>query len=157
MMCVWCSTGITHEHQSTHSHAPDRPRQPRSQTPCELPIPSTVNMFFSVKKQATIIYNYGRQFDTLETAPNTTFHTLVVTGADPVPIQMVTVNGQSVNIRRANLQTIHEEADIIVVQQATNVSQAGGTGVQITVRADETDIFVFLFHLYDTLDCSSTM
>ena len=93
----------------------------------------------------------------LETAPDTTLHTLVVTGADPVAIQMLTVNGQSVNIRRANLQTIHEEADIIVVQQAINVSQAGGTGVQIMVRADDTDIVVFLLHFYDKLDCSSTI
>ena len=110
-----------------------------------------------------------------ETAPDTTFHTLVVTGADPVPIQMtntsvmtflyvnkisvclVTVNGQSVKIRRADLQTTHEQADIIVVQQAINVSQAGGTGEQITVRTDDTDIFVLLLHFYDKLDCSSTI
>ena len=110
-----------------------------------------------------------------ETAPDTTFHTLVVTGADPVPIQMtntsvmtflyvnnisvclVTVNGQSVKIRRADLQTTHEQADIIVVQQAINVSQAGGTGVQFTVRTDDTDIFVLLLHYYDKLDCSSTI
>ena len=93
----------------------------------------------------------------LETAPDTTLHTLVVTGADPVPIQMVTVNGQSVKIRRADLKTTHEEADIIMVQQAINVSQAGGTRVQITVRADDTDIFVLLLHFYDKLDCSSTI
>ena len=70
---------------------------------------------------------------------------------------MVTVNGQSVKIRRADPQTIHEEADTIVVQQAINVSQAGGTGVQITIRADDTDIFVLLLHFYDKLDCSSTI
>ena len=92
-------------------------------------------MSFSVKKQGTIICNDGSQFDT-------TLHTLVVTGAEPVPIQMVTVNVQSVKIRQADLRTIHEEADIIVVQQAINVSQAGGTGVQITVRADDTDRYV---------------
>ena len=43
------------------------------------------------------------------------------------------------------------------VQQAINVSQAGGTGVQITARADYTDIFVFLLLLYNKLDCSLTM
>ena len=78
----------------------------------------------------------------LKTAPDTTLHTLVATGANPVPILIVTVNGQSVKIRRADLQTTHEEADIIVVQQAINVSQAGGTGVQITVGADDTDRYV---------------
>ena len=93
---------------------------------------------------------------TQETAPDTTFHTLVGTGTDPVPIQMVTVDGQSVKIRGADLQTSCEEADSIVVQQVINVSQAGGTGVQITVRADDTDIFVFLLLFYDKLDCLST-
>ena len=86
---------------------------------------------------------------TRETAPDTTFHTLVGTGTDPVPIQMVTVDGQSVKIRGADLQTV-------VVQQVINVSQAGGTGVQITGRADDIDIFVFLLHFYDKLDCLST-
>ena len=52
---------------------------------------------------------------------------------------MVTVDGQSVKIRGADLQTSCEEADTIVVQQVINVAQAGGTGVQITVRADDTD------------------
>ena len=63
---------------------------------------------------------------------------------------MVTANDQSVKIRQADLQIIHEEADIIVVQQAINVSQAGGTGVQITVRADATDRYVCSCCIYTT-------
>ena len=93
---------------------------------------------------------------TQETAPDTTFHTLAGTGTDPVPIQMVTVDGQSVKIRGADLQTSCEEADTTVVQQVIDVSQAGGTGVQITIRADDTDIVVFLLHFYDKVECLST-
>ena len=115
------------------------------------PLPAQeIHVCLSVSKNKEQLYKMMvANLTHLETAPDTTLHTLVVSGADPVPIQMVTVNGQSVKTRRADPQTIHEEADTIVVQQAINVSQAGGTGVQITIT--------ILLHFYDKLDCSSTI
>ena len=44
---------------------------------------------------------------------DTVRHSLVITGADPVPTEII--NG--LTIRRQDLRTTHEEADLIIVQQ----------------------------------------
>lgn len=77
------------------------------------------------------------------------YHKLVITGPDPVPQQIW--NGQVQT--RADLQTTHEEADVIVTQQVSYLARSGKTN--ITVIADDTDIFVLLLHAYneEKLNC----
>ena len=54
---------------------------------------------------------------------------------------------QSVQIHRYDLRTTHEEADVIVVQQAMFLAQ-NNLASSITVQADDTDIFALLLYLY---------
>ena len=62
---------------------------------------------------------------------------LVITGNDPVPIQI----NQGVVSRRDDMIITHEEADTMIIQQVTSVGAAN-----VLVVADDTDVFVFLCH-----------
>ena len=73
-----------------------------------------------------------------------THHKLVVTGADPVPIE---ISEGGVVISRAYLATSHEEADNIIVQQVLSCA-AENAESKIIVVADDTDVFVLLLHYH---------
>ncbi|KAG1677170.1 hypothetical protein GQR58_013974 [Nymphon striatum] len=73
---------------------------------------------------------------------NTQHHKLVVTGADPVPIE---ISEGGVVISRADLSTSHEEADNVIIQQVLSCA-AENAESKITVVADDTDVFVLLLH-----------
>lgn len=75
---------------------------------------------------------------------NTQHHKLVVTGQDPVPIE---ISEGGVVISRADLATSHEEADIIIVQQVLSCV-AENSESNITIVADDTDVFVLMLHYY---------
>ena len=75
---------------------------------------------------------------------NTRHDKLVVTGADPVPIE---VSEGGVVISRADLATSHEEADNIIVQQVLSCA-AENAKSKVTVVADDTDVFVLLLHYH---------
>ena len=64
-------------------------------------------------------------------------HKLVVTGSDPVPVEI----NNGVVIRRQDMTTTQEEGDTIVVQQVANLKAHTAL-----VVADDTDIFVLLLH-----------
>ena len=73
------------------------------------------------------------------TAPERHGHSLVVTGANPVPVEVTNL----VHIQREDLRCTQEEADVIVVQQAVMMAQLPNIG-NVIVRADDTDIFCLL-------------
>ena len=75
---------------------------------------------------------------------NTQHHKLVVTGADPVPIE---ISEDGVVISRADLATSHEEADNVIVQQVLSCAMENAES-KITVVADDTDVFVPLQHYH---------
>ena len=75
---------------------------------------------------------------------NTRHHKLVVTGEDPVPIE---ISGCGVVISRADLATSHEEADNVIVQQVLSCA-AENEESKITVVAGDTDVFVLLLHYH---------
>ena len=78
---------------------------------------------------------------------------LVVTGADPIPMEIC--NG---NIReRADLRTTHEEADVIIIQQAVHSANSGKNSIRVI--ADDTDVFILLIHFYkiNQLTCNMVM
>ena len=62
---------------------------------------------------------------------------LVITGNDPVPIQI----NQGVVSRRDDMTITHEEADTLIIQQLASVGAAN-----VLVVADDTDVFVLLCH-----------
>lgn len=62
---------------------------------------------------------------------------LVITGNDPVPVQI----HQGVVSRRDDMTITHEEADTMLIQQVASVG-----AVNTVVVADDTDIFVLLCH-----------
>ena len=47
---------------------------------------------------------------------------------------------------RVDLRTTHEEADVIIPRQAVQAIEEGA--VCIKVICDDTDVFVFLLHVY---------
>ena len=63
---------------------------------------------------------------------------LVITGADPVPVE---INPGSIIIHRQDMKTMQEEADTMIVQQVTDVKPK-----KALVVADNTDVFVKLLH-----------
>ena len=62
---------------------------------------------------------------------------LVITGNDPVPIQI----NQGVVSRRNDMIITHEEADTMIIQQVASVGAAN-----VLVVADDRDVFVLLCH-----------
>ena len=70
---------------------------------------------------------------------------LVITGNDPVPIQI----NQGVVSRRDDMTITHEEADTMIIQQVASVGAAN-----VLVVADDTDVFVLLCHFVFNGDIS---
>ena len=83
----------------------------------------------------------------------TSEYKLVITGTDPIPIEMTAGNIRE----RTDIQTTHEEADVIVPRRVVYLAESGKNNV--TVLADDTDIFVLLLHAYieKKLSCSLMM
>ena len=73
---------------------------------------------------------------------------LLVTGSSSIPVEIF----KGVAIERRDLETTHEEADVIIPRQvvdaATQVSKC------IKVFCDDTDVFILLIHYYQL--CSLT-
>ena len=67
---------------------------------------------------------------------------LVVTGEDPVPIELTS----TARINREDLRTNHEEADNILAHQMVVVASEENKGV--CVISDDTDVFALLLHYY---------
>ncbi len=67
---------------------------------------------------------------------------LVITGSDQIPDEVH--NG--VHIRRHDLAVNHEEADVIIINQAIPLSKEGSS---IHVVCDDADVFALLVHFYD--------
>ena len=79
---------------------------------------------------------------------------LVVTGRDPIPVEI----NKGVVIRRCDLKTMQEEADVIMIQHMIAISEElDGAGIR--VMCDDTDVFVLLLHFYRLreMSCSLTM
>ena len=68
-------------------------------------------------------------------------HKLVVTGEDPCPVE---IHKEEISCR-CDLETYHEEADIIIIEQ---VLKCANEARQISVVSDDTDVFVLLLHHY---------
>ncbi len=67
---------------------------------------------------------------------------LIVTGPDPVPIE-ISYTGLT---ERNDLRTVHEEADTIIVSQMLSMVNEGFASIQV-ICAD-TDVFVLLLHYF---------
>lgn len=67
---------------------------------------------------------------------------LVITGADPVPLE---VSSAAVQCRQ-DLRTTHKETDIIITQQVTHLTTNGKACNKVV--ASDTDSFVLMLHAY---------
>ena len=65
-------------------------------------------------------------------------HKLVITGKDPKPTEVA----NDKLTERSDLETFHEEANVIMVQQMAQIAQSGAKS--ISVISDDTDVFVLL-------------
>ena len=67
---------------------------------------------------------------------------IVVTGKTPIPTEVCDV----LQILRADLQTMHEEADVIIPHQVVYLASLGCCSFKII--SDDTGVFVLLVHYY---------
>ena len=76
-----------------------------------------------------------------------------MTGAEPTPLE-ISRGGVT---ERTELRTTHEEADVIVVQQAIHLASLDKQSIHIV--ANDTDIFTPLLHYYkaQNLTCNLVM
>ena len=80
-------------------------------------------------------------------------HKLVVSGRDPIPIELFC----GYQFHRADLRTTHKEADVTMVYQVLNIAQ-NQDGVQIIkVISDDTDVFVLLMHFCEQQKLTCTL
>ena len=70
-------------------------------------------------------------------------HRLIITGQDHTPVE---IRCGGVIIQRTDMDTTHEEADIIIVQQMLMIANENCSG--ITVLSDDTDVFILLLYYY---------
>ena len=70
-------------------------------------------------------------------------HKLVITSQDKTPVE---ISNGGVIINRSDMDTTHEEADVVLVQQMLTVSRENPAG--IVVVSYDTDVFVLLLHYY---------
>jgi hypothetical protein len=70
-------------------------------------------------------------------------HKLIITPEDVTPTE---ISNGGVIINRRDMDTTHEEADIIIVQEMLMAAKENPTS--ITVLSDDTDVFVLLLHYY---------
>ena len=84
-----------------------------------------------------------------------TNHKLVVTGQDPVPVEI----SHGMIIHRADMRNTQEEADVIMIHQLLCIIDSATEDTNITVISDDTDVFVLLVHFYHErqLACRVTM
>ena len=73
-----------------------------------------------------------------------TNHKLVVTGRDPVPIEI----SHGMTINREDLRNAHEEADVIIIHQMLSIVESSTTDIKISVMSDDTDVFERLIYFY---------
>ena len=85
-----------------------------------------------------------------------TNHKLVVTGPDPVPVEI----SHGMTIHRADLRNTQEEADVIIIHQLLCILDSTREGNNsVSVISDDTDVFILLVHFYHERDltCNLTM
>ena len=78
---------------------------------------------------------------------------LVITSDDPVPTAIR--NGEVA--RRNNLRNIHEEADVMIVNQLVDLAGKGVNNIRVV--CDDTDVFILMlyFHCGKNLNCGVIM
>jgi hypothetical protein len=78
---------------------------------------------------------------------NTQHHVLVMTGEEETPLQIKKGQVQE----RRDIKTMHEEADVILIQQVLACTRKDITASKnISVVCDDTDVFVLLLYYYWT-------
>ena len=69
---------------------------------------------------------------------------LVITGKDPIPVQV----WDNSTLQRLDLETHHEEADVIIIHHLIRIVQNANGDLHIKVICDDTDVFILLIHFY---------
>ena len=75
-------------------------------------------------------------------------HKLTITGPSPAPVEVF----KGIAIEQKDLETTHEEADVIILQQVVAAANEGAKCIKVI--CDDTDVFLLLVHYYQ--ECSLT-
>ena len=76
---------------------------------------------------------------------------LIITASDPTPVEV----HMGVCVPRYDLTITNEGADLVLVQQAFHCLSEGSSCVRVV--ADDTDVFILLFHFYYVLKSIATV
>ena len=77
-------------------------------------------------------------------------HSLIITGPHEVPEEIK----MGIKIARNDMKTFHEEADVIMTNQAINLAKGRSP---VTVISDDTDVFLLLLHFSHKYDIDSPL
>ena len=116
------------------------------------PLPAKATVLKSTQNKIQLYKLFVENMTNLSTAPSTTsMNKLVVTGEQPEPIEVY----RDIVYSRSDMMTTHEEADVIVVQQAMKAVSNGYQ--EVKVLSDDTDVFALLVHWYDKHEFDAPM
>ena len=117
----------------------------------QTPSTVTVNASSTSKMVLAVTYNNTQLVDIImETLLSqkqklaSTNHKLVVTGRDPVPVEI----SHGMTINREDLRNAHEEADVIIIHQMLSIVESSTNDTNISVIPDDTDEFERLIYFY---------
>ena len=108
------------------------------------PLPAKATVLKSTKNKIQLYKLFVENLTNPLTAPSTLNHKLVVCGENPTPIE---INNNIAN-PRVEMTTSHEEADVIVVQQAMKAILYGEYN-EAKVLSDDSDVFALLIFWYN--------
>ena len=108
----------------------------------ESPLPARKTILQSVKNKVQLIALICNSFKEAKWSTNFNY-TLTVTGEEPVPFRIQ--NGVASDV--PEMVTSHEEADVIIVQQAYKAVIEGKLQV-VHIICDDTDVFALLVYFY---------
>ena len=106
------------------------------------PLPIKTITLNSSHNKVQLINLICEQLVSMATSMNES-RSLLITGPSPPHIEVK----QGIALTRDDIQTTHEEADLIMVQQAYQPVLYYGTKI-VSIISDDTDVFAILLHFY---------
>ena len=122
----------------------------RHQFSIATPLPAQDVTLTSTENKVQLI-NIICEYLVKKVAERMTSKRLIVTGSEDIPQEV----HAGVLIKRVDLRTTHEEADVIMIQQCVTAVEEGAKCVKLI--CDDTDVFVLLVHFTHVLDIQSTI
>lgn len=117
----------------------------------ETPLPKQSTVFTNTENKVQLINLICEDLTQKALTYTGSSKSLMITGSSDVPLEIQ----MGVPVSRYDIRTSHEEADVIITQQAVYAATQGAKCVKVI--CDDTDVFVLLLHFYSLTKLSSMM